>query len=156
MSGHLRAFLKALRYTEIMITKQEMNGITWIDADSPTKDEVKALMEEYHIHPLIAEELLLPSVKPKVDRYDNCIYLIMHFPALRHTHSGGREQEVDFVIGKQFIITAHYDTIDPIHKFSKVFEVNAILAKTNVGEHSGHLFFFIAHLYQAKPVPERD
>ena len=76
-------------------------------------------------------------------------YVVLHFPALRHSHKT-REQEVDFVVGKNFIVTAHYDTIDPLHKFSKVFEVNAMLDTDTVGEHAGFLFFYmLKKLYRA-------
>jgi magnesium transporter len=108
-------------------------------------------MDEYNIHPLIAEELLLPSLKPRVEFYpDSVIYLILHFPASKHTHSIEQNQEIDFIIGKNFLITTRYDTIDPLHKFAKVFEVNSILDKHDIGEHAGYVFFYMVQkLYQA-------
>lgn len=91
---------------------------------------------------MIAEELMLPSAKPRVEFFNSHAYIILHFPALRHTHTS-LEQEVDFVVGRKFIITAHYDTVDPLHKFSKVFEVNSILDKNSIGDHAGFLFFYM-------------
>lgn len=134
-----------------MLSKQTINNITWIDASSPTRLEVRQLMEEYGIHPLVAEELLSPTPKPRMDLYENFAYLILHFPALRHTHKeGGREnQEVDFILGKNFLITAHYDTVNPIHEFTKVFEVETILEKNAPPEHAGFIFFaLIRKLYR--------
>lgn len=128
-----------------MITRYAHNNVTWIDLESPTNEEVREVMEEYDIHPTIAEELLLPTVKPRVEYYENAfIYLILHFPAFKHTHSNEQNQEVDFIIGKNFLITTRYDTIDPLHKFSKVFEVNSILDKSDIGEHAGYVFFHMA------------
>ena len=114
----------------------------WIDAERPTHEEIRALMEEFDIHPIVADELLTPSLRPKVDHYENFIYLILHFPAIRHSHSNV-SQEVDFIIGKKFIITVRYELLDPLHKFSKVFEVNSILDKSDIGEHAGFLFFYM-------------
>ena len=99
-------------------------------------------MEEFGIDALVAEELLLPTYKPRIELYSTFIYLILHFPALRHTHQS-IEQEIDFIIGHHFIITTRYDTIDPIHKFSKVFEVNSVLDKSNIGEHAGFVFYYM-------------
>jgi magnesium transporter len=97
----------------------------------------------------VAEELLLPSTKPHAEFYKDYIYLVLHFPALRHSHAA-REQEVDFVIGHNFIITTHYDTVDPLHKFSKIFEVNSVLDKSNIGDHAGYIFFYmLKKLYRA-------
>lgn len=133
-----------------MVNKYEHGGLTWIDLESPTREEVRDIMETYNIHPLVAEELLVPSLKPKVDLYGDSIYLILHFPAFRHTHSEGNEQEIDFVIGKKFLITTHYDTIDPVHKFSKVFEVSSILGREEIGDHAGFIFFYlIRKLYRS-------
>ena len=133
-----------------MLTKYTHKNVTWIDLESPTKEEVHKIMEGYSIHPTVAEELLMPTLKPKVDLHNNFIYLILHFPAFRHTHNSQQNQEVDFIIGKDFIITTRYDTIDPLHKFSKVFEVDSILDKSDIGTHAGFVFFFmIKKLYKA-------
>jgi len=110
--------------------------------ERPTHAEVRALMEEFDIHPIVADELLSPSLRPKVDRYPDFIYLILHFPAIRHSHSTS-QQEVDFLIGKKFIITVRYELLDPLHKFSKIFEVNSILDKSDIGAHAGFLFFYM-------------
>ncbi|MCW9054778.1 MAG: magnesium transporter CorA family protein [Candidatus Pacebacteria bacterium] len=126
-----------------MISVYKHKHLTWVDVESPTSDEVRELMETYKVDPLIAEELLLPTLKPRVEVYPNFIYLILHFPAFRHTHTGDPNQEVDFIIGKDFIITTRYDSIDPLHKFSKVFEVNSVLDRSDIGEHAGYLFFYM-------------
>ena len=125
-----------------MILRNKYRDLTWIDVERPTHEEIRTLMDEFDIHPIVADELLTPSLRPKVDHYENFIYLILHFPALRHSHSNAT-QEVDFIIGKQFIITVRYELLDPLHKFSKVFEVNSILDKSDIGEHAGFLFFYM-------------
>lgn len=125
-----------------MLSRYQHNGLTWIDLESPTRDEIRRVMEEFSLAPLIAEELLLPSTRPRVEPRDEYLYLIMHFPALRHSHKT-REQEIDFVIGRNFIVTTHYDTIDPLHKFSKVFEANTLLDKSNIGDHAGFIFYYM-------------
>ena len=133
-----------------MLTRYTHKNVTWIDLETPTKDEVHKIMGEYSIHPTVAEELLMPSMKPKVDLHNNFLYLILHFPAFRHTHNHNQNQEVDFIVGKNFIITTRYDTIDPLHKFSKIFETNSILDKSDIGTHAGFVFFFmIKKLYKS-------
>lgn len=126
-----------------MISRYTHKGMVWIDVQSPTQEEVRSLSEEFDINPLVAEELLKPTVRPKVDLYSNLIYLILHFPTISHKHDGGHDQEIDFIIGKDFLITTHYGTVDSLHEFSKVFEVNSILNKTIIGNHAGYLLFFI-------------
>jgi magnesium transporter len=125
-----------------MLYRYEDSGLVWVDLESPTRDEVRQIAEEFNIESLVAEELLTPSSKPRADFYTNYAYVVMHFPALHHSHNSA-EQEIDFIIGKQFLITTRYDVIDPLHKFSKVFEVNSVLDKSNIGDHAGFVFFYM-------------
>lgn len=122
--------------------------MTWIDLASPTPSEVKSLMKEFDLDPLIAEELLSRSFRPKVERKGEHVYVILHFPSMRT--SGERpEQEIDFVIGKNFLITARYESIDPLHTFARAFEVNAVLGRGHA-RHGGHLFVgLVRDIYQS-------
>ena len=133
-----------------MISVYKHKHLTWVDVESPSSEEVRELMGKYNIDPLVAEELLLPTLKPRVDVYKNFIYLILHFPAFRHTHGDNPNQEIDFIIGKDFLITTRYDSVDPLHKFSKVFEVNSVLDRSDIGDHAGYLFFYMVRkLYKS-------
>ncbi|OGC88877.1 hypothetical protein A2419_02510 [Candidatus Adlerbacteria bacterium RIFOXYC1_FULL_48_26] len=132
-----------------MITRYVQRNLTWIDCLSPTAAEVRSLMHEFDIDPLIAEELLLPSYKPKVEKLGDLIYIILHFPTLRNGRQTP-EQEIDFIIGKHFLITTRYENIDPFHTFAKIFEVEALLKKEAHATHGGHLFVaLVRNLYQA-------
>jgi len=125
-----------------MRSRYEHNGLVWLDLESPSRAEVQDIVNEFDIAPLVAEELLLPSTKPRIELYQGYMYLVLHFPALRHSHKS-REQEIDFIIGKNYLITTRYDTVDPLHNFSKIFEVNAVLDKSNIGDHAGYIFFYM-------------
>ena len=69
-----------------MISRYKYHELTWLDIESPTNEEVRGIMEEFDIHPIVADELLGPSLRHKVDTYENFIYLILHFPAVHHSH----------------------------------------------------------------------
>lgn len=126
-----------------MISRYNYKDLIWVDVQSPTQDEVRSLMDEFSIHPLVADELLGPTLRPKVDLYHDFIYLILRFPTLTHQHDGKEDQEIDFIIGKKFIITAHYDLVDQLHEIAKVFEVNSILNKADMGDHAGFILYHI-------------
>jgi len=118
-------------------------NITWVDIEHPTPDDVRAIIGEYKIEPAVAQELLFPTPDPLVERYPNYIYLVIHFPAWKHTHRE-KVQEIDFLIGKDFIISARYDSIDALHKFSKMFEVSEILERRQTEVvHAGSLFYWM-------------
>lgn len=132
-----------------MLSRYQQAGLVWVDLESPTQSEIQSIVDEFGIAVSIAEELLLPSGKPRAEVYGRYLYVIFHFPALRHSHKT-REQEIDFIVGRDFIITAHHEVIDPLHKFSKIFEVNSVLERNDIGEHAGFLFFYmLKKLYKA-------
>lgn len=132
-----------------MQSRYQQGNLTWIDIETPTPKDIRDIIEEFGIAPQVAEELLLPSGKPRTEVYPEYLYVIIHFPALRHSHVL-REQEIDFIVGHNFIITAHYEVIDSLHKFSKVFEVHSVLDKETANDHAGFLFFYIVKkLYKA-------
>ncbi len=132
-----------------MRTRHTYKDLVWIDLESPDRDEVQDIVDEFHVEPFVAQELLLPSTKPRAEVYPAHLYLVLHFPALRHSHRS-REQEIDFIVGKRFIVTTRYDTIDPLHKFSKLFEVDSTLERGIIGDHAGYvLFSMLKRLYKA-------
>jgi magnesium transporter len=132
-----------------MIRKHEYKDLTWIDVEIPTKEELDELTAEYKLHPLVVNELLEPSDRSRVETYDSHIYLILQFPAVSHKSFLTHGQEIDFVLGKNFIITVHYQNIEPLYEFAKMFDVTATLHQTKIGTHAGYLFFsMISHLYK--------
>lgn len=138
-------------YTVCMIQKYTYRRLTWVDLENPTSDEVARIISEYRLHPLVGEELLGKSLKPKVDFYNDYIYLILHIPTRTKTgdHYVVSDKEVDFIISKDFIITTKYDTVEPLHNFSKMFEVNSVLDKSGIGEHAGFIFYhMLKRLYK--------
>lgn len=123
-----------------MITSYKHKNLTWIDLESPTRDELAPVIKKFDINPLVAEELLAPSQRPKVDVYDNFMYLILHFPKYKHRENKNESQEVDFIVGKNFLITTRYDTVNSIFEFTKIFETESILEKMKIGSDAGILF----------------
>ena len=128
-----------------MIKSYPYKALTWIDVDSPTKEDAASLVADYKLHPLVGEELLFPTRKPKIDVYKEYLYLVLHIPVRRHTGTKRviDEKEIDFIIGKNFVITAHSGVIDSLHSLGKTFETNSVLDKDGIGNHSGVIFYYI-------------
>ena len=131
-----------------MITRYAQRNLVWVDLVAPSAAEVRQVMQEFSLDPLVAEELTSPSPRSKAERRGETLYLVLHFPALRAHHTRP-EQEIDFVIGKHFLVTTRYENIDPLHTFAKAFEVNAVLGRGGA-EHGGHLFVgMVRNLYHS-------
>lgn len=128
-----------------MTSTHTYRGIVWLDLESPTEDEVSGLIKRYDLHPLVGEELRRSSSLAKIDFYDDYMLVVLTLP-VRARKNGGYEiidREIDFVIGKNFLITSRTDTIEQLEYFGKIFEANSILNKEEKIEHAGYLFYYM-------------
>jgi len=139
-----------------MIKKQNYKTIIWVDTENPSKDEARELMEEFSLTPEVAQDILLPTFKDKILPFKDYVYIVLHFPAFKHTHNKSHRQEIDFVIGKHFIITNRYEGIDAMEKYAKIFEVNSILDKNEAEVTSGGLFLAIMRTVYSSLTDELD
>ncbi len=126
-----------------MINRLSQNNTTWIDLLNPTRDEVLKLMSEYGILPHIAEDLLTPTPRSNVQEFPEHIYLVLHFPAFGSNHDSTHTQEIDFILGKNYIITSRYELSDAIYKFCKIFEVDSELKSSSSHLNGSDIFIAI-------------
>lgn len=123
-----------------MISRYSAHGLTWIDLEKPTEAETRLITEEFNIPSLVGQEILDSTLRSKVDLYPNFLYLILHFPLLNTINTNGTEQEVDFIIGKQFLITVRYELVEPVSIFAKLFESNSLTDHSATPVHGGFIF----------------
>jgi magnesium transporter len=132
-----------------MVKKYTYKGIVWVNLESPTQKDIEEVAREYRIHDIVAEELAAPSIRSKVDSHDDYVYFIFHFPVREASPGDADRSEIDFVVGKHFIITTHYAPFPPLEELGEILETRGPLIGKNKILNAGHLFFFIArHLYE--------
>ena len=83
-----------------MISRYTYHGLTWVDLESPTREEILHISEEFLLPQLVGEEMFSSTLQSKVDLYDKFIYLILHFPVIDKNSNQRNEQEIDFIISK--------------------------------------------------------
>lgn len=126
-----------------MVDKLVFGKVKWFDVHKPTKEDVDKLVKSFNIHPLVAGDLINPSARSKADVFKNHIYLILHFPIYDHKESESDMFEVDFVIGKNFIITSHYKKQRILADLKKHFGEDVAKSEKDQVKTGGHLFYFI-------------
>lgn len=128
-----------------MITPHTHKGLIWLDAYSPTDDELTGLVKRYNLNPLVGEQIKRHSGSTHVSFYKEHVLVVLTLPV--RVRNGDTyeivDRELDVIIGKDFLITSRTETIDQLEYFSKVFEANTILEKDVPLEHAGHLFYYI-------------
>jgi magnesium transporter len=126
-----------------MLTTIKHKKITWVNLHSPSAKEVSDLAKKFPIHPLVAEELISPTLRPKVDAYKDNIYLILHFPVYNPVTKANKNIEIDFVIGKNFLITAQYGALTPFETFIKESKSKKSFRDMYFKENAGYLVYHI-------------
>ncbi|MDR3546907.1 MAG: CorA family divalent cation transporter [Candidatus Pacebacteria bacterium] len=113
-----------------MITRHARGKIVWVDLESPTRQELREVMHEFGIDGRIEDEIATSTPYPLVVSSSKYHYVILHFPAPEPT-GGAKSQEVDFIVGKKFLITTRYEAINSIHSLHRVFEAEELLGLTS-------------------------
>lgn len=134
-----------------MIATYKHKNVTWVDIEKPTRNEILQIIDDYKIPKSAGEELLTETLKSKIDYYErnDVIYLVLHFPIFDSKERVVIEKEIDFILGKDYIITTHYQEVDPFNNFSRVFENESLLERNNLGQNPGFLFYYmLKHLYK--------
>ena len=126
-----------------MTTRREWGGILWIDAEHPTAHEIRALVDEFNLSPAVGEELARPSWKPRADRHGEVIHLTLHFPIPRRKKekTEDTDDEIDFIVGKRFFITARYRHNDALYQLLKQADAAALM-KSRVAAHASGASLF--------------
>ena len=91
----------------LRLVRADKGLILWIDLDNPTDEEIKTILEGvFEFHPLAIEDCVTPSSLPKIEDYEDYLFLVMHAVDF------SREQkfttaELDLFIGKDYLVTFH-------------------------------------------------
>lgn len=101
-----------------MIRTYTHKHTTWIDLESPTESEVAQAATIAGVDPTVAEDLLTPTSKHKLEFGESHAYLVLHFPSFQESRGGDAAFEVDFLITKSAIITTHYSKLEAFENFT--------------------------------------
>jgi magnesium transporter len=83
---------------------------TWIDLTAPTPETVQATARQLGLHPLVAEDIIERNERAKVQLVDDVIHVVA-FVLERKDEIA--VDEVDFVLGKGFLLSVHGPRWDP-------------------------------------------
>jgi magnesium transporter len=94
--------LEALR-----LVRADKGLLLWIDLENPTEEETRFVLESvFAFHPLAIEDCLVPSSLPKIEDYEDYLFLVTH--AVDFTRSDKfNTTELDLFLGKDFLVTFH-------------------------------------------------
>jgi magnesium transporter len=80
----------------------------WVDLQAPTPEETKQVLEGiFKFHPLAIEDCVQPSALPKVDDYEEYLFMVIH--GVDFNRAGGvfDTTELNLFMGKDFLVSYH-------------------------------------------------
>lgn len=132
-----------------MIFRYEYLGGVWIDLEQPSGDDIRKIAQEFSLNEQTERELLSPTPVPTVTGDDGTVLLVLHFPTQGLEDGDTKSQEVDFVVGKDFILTVRYEVVAPLHHLKKLLEAQQLVAGKASITTDVLLETLFAHLYTA-------
>ena len=89
--------------------KPDAPELLWVDVTEAGEPERRLLLDVFGLHELAVEDALAEVHHPKVESYDGVLYLILHRIVGGIGHTGFETRDVDFFLGRNFLITVHLD-----------------------------------------------
>lgn len=119
----------------------EYEGTSWIDVRNPTPEALDDLRQRYDLHPLVVEDVLSHIQRPKIDEYDDYLFVVMQIPIHDPETRRNESTEIDMVVGRDFFITFHDGHLRPLNMMvDSVFESDAMSIKL-LRRTPGHLLY---------------
>ena len=88
--------------------------LRWINVERPREADRAWLEEHFEFHPLDYEDVFSRNQRPKVDEYDDYLFVVLHFPAFDKTVGRLNAAEVDFFVGPDYLITLPNESMPPL------------------------------------------
>ena len=128
-----RSAIKTLSYRKL----------TWVNIENPTEMETQYLAERYPFHPLDLDDCLSKIQMPKIDEYEDYLFMVFHFPVFNPEARVTTSSQVSIFIGEDYIITLHNGDLKPLVTLFRSCQSNEKARDENMGRSSGYLLYLI-------------
>jgi magnesium transporter len=131
-------------------------NLRWVDIVSPSESDLEYLKNNFHFHPLDFEDVVTAATRTKFDEYEDYHFIILLFPLFHHELNEIKPAEVDFFVGRDFVVTVHdgsmrtlNNVVHNVHQYDN--------ARTNyMSSGPGFLLFSILELLFKRSSPILD
>jgi magnesium transporter len=92
----------------------EGSGLRWLHIERPRPADRAWLEEHFDFHHLDYEDVYSRNQRPKVDEYDDYLFVVLHFPRFDKAVGRLNAAELDIFVGPDFVITLPNEPIQPL------------------------------------------
>jgi len=105
-----------LSRARLLSALSDKEGVLWVDLENPNEFESDALVEIFNFHPLAVEDCIADHSEPKVDDYEEYLFLVVH--ALTMLRDNGQKElstiELNLFLGPNYAVTFHKEPIESV------------------------------------------
>jgi magnesium transporter len=127
-SWHEGAIEESTNVDELARLHARKGSNTWVDLTNPSPDLVAAVARRLGLHPLIAEDIIEHNERAKVQLVDDVIHIVA-FVLERDGPGEVKTHEIDFVLGRGFLLSVHPPSWDPMTAHQLKMGLELILSK---------------------------
>ena len=81
----------------------------WVDMCKPNDGESYVLTHDFKFHPLAIEDVISEKPQTKIDDYDRYLFVVFQLADYIGREEGLKITELDLFLGKNMLVTVHYD-----------------------------------------------
>src|SRR3954452_12074438 len=121
----------------------EAPGLRWYNIERPRPADRAWLEERFEFHPLDYEDVFSRNQRPKVDEYDDYLFIVLHFPRYDKTVSRLNAAELDLFVGADFLVTLPNEPLQPVEYLFERCRTNEELREEIFSKGPGYLLYKI-------------
>ena len=121
----------------------ETRTLRWVNIDEPRLADRLWLSENYGFHELDLEDVASHNQRPKVDEYDEYLFLVLQFPRFDKERGRLHAAELDVFLGPDFVITLPNEEILPLPAMFERARTREDVREQMMGQGSGYLLYQI-------------
>jgi magnesium transporter len=121
----------------------EAAGIRWIHIESPRTADRDWLEEHFDFHPLDYEDVFSRNQRPKLDQYDDYVFIVLHFPLFDKDTSRILTAELDLFMGPDYLVTMPNMPLPPLSAMFERYREKDDLREEVFSKGTGYLLYKI-------------
>jgi magnesium transporter len=129
--------------TEPSVEIVEAHGLRWLNIERPRPIDRAWLEEQFDFHPLDYEDVLSRNQRPKIDEYDDYLFIVLYFPVFDKTVGRLNAAELDIFIGPDYLITLPNTPVPPVEYLFERCRSNEEVRDALFSKGSGYLLYKI-------------
>src|SRR3954464_14263432 len=121
----------------------EHDGLRWINIERPTPVDQAWLEEHFDFHPLDYEDVRSRNQRPKIDEYDDYLFIVLHFPVFDKKIGRLNGEELDIFMGQDYLITLPNAPLQPVEYLFERCRTNEEMRNQLFSKGPGYLLYKI-------------